>query len=208
MAYQPSYPAFGNPTSAIVGISCSGAARCAPVTARPSTLPPLMRGVATRTGAMIEMHAAGHEVGERFRRAAVRHVDRGDAGRQLEELRAVVRAAAESGGGEVELSRLLARERDQLLDRLRPEGGRYDEDERRGSELAHAGKIARADRTEASSRAPHCPRSWTRSRAAYGRRAPPPRRCWQATMPPALGRLSVTTCWLHRSASLGRRGAP
>jgi hypothetical protein len=87
------------------------------------------------------MNAAGDEVGERLGRAAIRHVHSSDIGGQIEQRRAVVRAAAQSGRAEVELARLLFRERDQLFHRLRSETGRDDENQWRARDLRDSGKV-------------------------------------------------------------------
>ena len=69
------------------------------------------------------MDAPRHDVYERLRHALVRHVHDVDARGKPELLRVQMRAAADPGRAEVQLSRLLLGQRDQLLHRFRAERG-------------------------------------------------------------------------------------
>jgi hypothetical protein len=75
MPSQPVASKPGKPDSATVGTSGSAALRFGEVTARPRTLPPLMCGDARRDRQRGELHVAAEQVGDRRRRALVRHLD-------------------------------------------------------------------------------------------------------------------------------------
>ena len=67
-------------------MSGSASERVAVVTASARSLPALTCSIGRRHGVEHHLHLPGEQVGERRRRAAIRHVDHVDAGHHLEQL--------------------------------------------------------------------------------------------------------------------------